>query len=882
MSALYRLKNMLVRRFDCISTKDKTDKVVVEFKYKNYLMFNINLFSLRIQNKTVPTVVKKIGTNRVRVEINKELLKFQSNEPFIKINCFYNGKKLWIRNKTKGTAYLTLNNQLCEFECTRNMYIKSLNDEYSFVNERVSLNPYLNESNFNFQTDCKYNFTKILLINGSNKTEIPLQAAGKSNYTIPINEIESLAMEKYRAMYLVSDNFAYRAKFDNRYSFNLYHYYIEINRNSFFVFHKIFNAKDIIINESPDKYGFIINLKNFDNDQIKEYHNFVLISNDSEIIGKYSIKTYGNKLVSKVPYDAFTETRANKNLYIEAIEKGTNRKVIYSIKEQDKERLIHEVPVSINNQYYYISFTSDNGIFIKYRKPFFKNGVNYINDNKINFFVKADEIYNHCTFTLAFEERYSKETLEYYINPGETSLDINYDEIEKIISKPKTVVDLFITIREQNDIVRREKIRYRTAKYKKDMYFSSKIIKENNKEIYYLSTITPFKNIKLERFSITSNQLRVMSNDEKNPNIWLIGERFDTAQDNGIVFFNWLRENTSIDAYYVIDENALDYQNIKHNKKVLKFGSLEHFKIASKAKVLASTHDFENILPYKPAKGFFGYEDTLKVFLQHGVLGRKSVEYHKNYYDLPFDIFNVSSMSEKYDVVVNEMGYDKENVYISGLSRFDNLPIANDNKKIKKILIMPTWRDWLNSDFAFENSEYLERYLSLIKNKKLNQLIENNNVEINFYPHYRAQSYFKLFLMNNEIKVQYIELGEKTVQSLLIEHDLLITDYSSVSFDFTYMNKPVIFYHFDVERFFRKGILRPIHETFLGDIFYDEKKLVNQIYDYVINDSFKKVELEKDSIFKHIDKSNNERIYNSIIKNLEKVNEKNNQGEKNE
>ncbi|SUM33873.1 galactosamine-containing minor teichoic acid biosynthesis protein [Staphylococcus gallinarum] len=72
-------------------------------------------------------------------------------------------------------------------------------------------------------------------------------------------------------------------------------------------------------------------------------------------------------------------------------------------------------------------------------------------------------------------------------------------------------------------------------------------------------------------------------------------------------------------------------------------------------------------------------------------------------------------------------------------------------------------------------------------------------------------------------------MGERTVQSLLIEHDLLITDYSSVSFDFTYMNKPVIFYHFDVKRFFRKGILRPIHETFLGDIVNDEKSLVTLI-----------------------------------------------------
>ena len=35
-----------------------------------------------------------------------------------------------------------------------------------------------------------------------------------------------------------------------------------------------------------------------------------------------------------------------------------------------------------------------------------------------------------------------------------------------------------------------------------------------------------------------------------------------------------------------------------------------------------------------------------------------------------------------------------------------------------------------------------------------------------------------------------------------------------------------------------------------------------------INDSFKKIELEKDSIFKHIDKNNNHRIYESIVNSL--------------
>lgn len=868
MSTLYKMKNLLVRRFDSVFVEDNTDKIIIEYQYKNYLLFNKEKFEIRIQNKTVPVTVKKSGTNRIKVEINKELLVFEPMETFIKINCFYNGKKLWVRNNIKENLYLVLNNKLCEFECSKSMYIKILNEDYSFVSEKVKLKPSIKETKIIFEAINDNKFTKILLINGQNKSEISLANSGCSNYTVPIEKIELLAMEKYQVMYLISDDNAYKIEFDEKYSFNLDHYYIKINRHNFFVYHKIFKAETVILNESPDKLGFIINLKSKENSHIKEYLNFVIMNSENEIIGKYPIKIYKNVITSKISFDTFVENKSNKNMYIEAIEQNTNRRVLYSISEYAKKRKIYETAIKVNNQYYYMKFISDNGIFIKYKKPFLKTGVNYFNENKINFFVKADDIYRHCTFSLSFEERYSKEVIEYYIEPGETDLNLEYHEMEKIISKPKTIVDLFITVREQNHIVRREKIRYRTATYKKDTYFSKKIIHDNNQEIYYLSTITPFKNIKLERFSITNNQLKAMNNTTKDSNVWLIGERFDTAQDNGIVFFNWLRANTSINAYYVIDETALDYQNIKHNKNVIKFGSIEHFKVASKAKVLVSTHDFENILPYKPAKGFFGYENTLKVFLQHGVLGRKNVEYHKEFYEQPFDIFNVSSMSEKYDVVVNEMGYDKDNVFISGLSRFDNLPIEKDNKKIKKILIMPTWRDWLNSDFAFENSEYLERYLGLIKNRKLNQLIEQEEIEINFYPHYRAQSYFKLFLMNNDIKVQYIELGQKTVQSLLIEHDLLITDYSSVSFDFTYMNKPVIFYHFDVERFFRKGILRPIHETFLGEIIYDEKKLVDQISDYVVNDSFKKIELEKDSIFKHIDKNNNHRIYESIVNSL--------------
>ncbi|RIP33974.1 CDP-glycerol glycerophosphotransferase [Staphylococcus gallinarum] len=676
-------------------------------------------------------------------------------------------------------------------------------------------------------------------------------------------------MQDFDRVFLIEDEVAYRVKFNANYEFNLYHYHIQINDNQFFVYHKILNVSNIIINEAPNKTGYIVKIDKANAESISKFENLILMDNENYTIETYPVKVFGDQLTAKIPFATLTENASKKKLYIEGIEVDgeTERSVIYSIREQYVDRVIYQSNISINNQYYIMDFYSNKGIELLYRKPFFKNGINYIKNDKINFFVKADDLYSHCTFTLTFEDRYTNDYIEYQINVGETELQLDYEAIDHIISKTKTVVDLFVNVKEDDTIVRKEKIRYRTVKYKKDVFFSQYVFDTTDERVFYLSTITPFKNIKLERFAITKDQMKVMDSSEKDNNVWLISERFDTAQDNGIVFFKWLQQHTNVDAYYVIDTESADYPKIKDYNNVLEFGSLKHFEIANKAKVLISTHDLENVLPYKPAKGFYGYEDTLKVFLQHGVLGRKNVEYHKTFYDLPFDMFNVSSESEKQDVVVNQMEYDPQNVYVTGLSRFDDLPLNDNNQQVKKVLIMPTWRDWLNSDIAFENSEYLQRYLNLTKNRELNQLIDSKNIEVNFYPHYRAQHYFKLFLTNNHIKVKYVELGERTVQSLLIEHDLLITDYSSVSFDFTYMNKPVIFYHFDVKRFFRKGILRPIHETFLGDIVNDEKSLVNLIKEYVESTNDIKP-VNKQSIFTNIDQNNNLRIYENISKRL--------------
>lgn len=498
----------------------------------------------------------------------------------------------------------------------------------------------------------------------------------------------------------------------------------------------------------------------------------------------------------------------------------------------------------------------DNYLGFRVSRPRIKRRITDIKNFKLQGFIKGRNSFHEVENVIIFEDRHSQEMVVNTID-DKFNYEIDAQEIINIMSRDKTIIDLYIGIRnKEGKIVVRAKLPYKNSNYKKDNFYDLKIIKEKDRDVYLLITTTPFNNLKIETFVVPSF---INTNVERDKNVWLLGERTDTAQENGYQLFKHLQDKP-VEAYYVIDEESKDYKKIMHEENVLVFGSKKHYEISLKAGVLLCTHDFENILPYKPAKEFFNYNETYKVFLQHGVLGRKPAEYHKKYYDDPFDIFIVSSDSEKYDVVVNTMGYEEDEVKVTGLARFDNLPM---NHKGKDIILMPTWRDWINTDERFLNSEYYYRYKNLLENKRLHDILEKYNVNINFYPHYRAQPFFNKELINTSEHIRFITLGEKSVQELLIDHALLITDYSSVSFDFTMMNKPVVYYHFDEDRFFNRGILRPVNETFLGDIAETEELLISYIEASIKNNFETNVE-DISEIIKYRDHNNCERIYEAV------------------
>src|SRR5699024_7377428 len=316
--------------------------------------------------------------------------------------------------------------------------------------------------------------------------------------------------------------------------------------------------------------------------------------------------------------------------------------------------------------------------------------------------------------------------------------------------------------------------------------------------------------------------------------IWVVGERIYKAQDTGYHFFKYVREkypNKKI--YYVIDPKSPELRNVSSYGNVLYSKSKEHIKMVISATRIIGSHHPDYLYPLRTHE-FKRKVKAQRIFLQHGIMGTKNMvaNYGKNASDFETDLFLVSSQSEK-EMIVNDFEYNPEEVKVTGLSRFDSL--FKDNVTTKRhLLIIPTWREWLIREDLFLESEYFQRYKSLVNNKQLHELARENQFEIVFCLHPNMQKYSHLFKGNS---VRVINQGEVNVQLLLKESMMMITDYSSVAFDFSFLEKPVIYYQFDRSRFIGK---RPSHLTLDNDlpweIIYDEKSLLELVNAYAQND----------------------------------------------
>lgn len=259
-------------------------------------------------------------------------------------------------------------------------------------------------------------------------------------------------------------------------------------------------------------------------------------------------------------------------------------------------------------------------------------------------------------------------------------------------------------------------------------------------------------------------------------------------------------------------------------------------------------------------------------WLQHGVT-KDNISDWMFKYQKDLSLIVTVSDEESKSFLDEGYGYDESIIQNLGFPRFDNLE-KNENKQI---LIIPTWRKNITGNKGvFMNSTYFNNLNSFLNSSELLNMVEKG-YKIAFKPHPELLNYIKndgeiteerfvdLFDIPDEI---YVALDE-SYQDLLNNSSVLITDYSSVFFDFAYLKKPVIYYHPENDEYHYEGSYFDYETMGFGDVFKTSEGLFEKLDEYVDNGCVMEAEYQKrvDGFFTHTDQNNCKRVYDWILDN---------------
>ena len=214
--------------------------------------------------------------------------------------------------------------------------------------------------------------------------------------------------------------------------------------------------------------------------------------------------------------------------------------------------------------------------------------------------------------------------------------------------------------------------------------------------------------------------------------------------------------------------------------------------------------------------------------------------------------------------------FDAENTKTLGFPRndvfFDKDMLFHDYEKIlhlskyeKIILYAPTWR------YKYEKEPFSEEFLMTLDN----YLIKTNQLMlIKAHPYDTSTK-----VTVNSRNILDISKNMEDIQEILVCTDLLITDYSSVFFDFVLTNSPVILYPYDYDNYLdERDMYYDYYSEIIGPFAKNEKELfglIKNIGSWFNNKDYQKnYQLFKDRFHKYQNGNSSERVMNYLMKEM--------------
>ncbi|WP_195218198.1 CDP-glycerol glycerophosphotransferase family protein [Turicibacter sanguinis] len=287
-------------------------------------------------------------------------------------------------------------------------------------------------------------------------------------------------------------------------------------------------------------------------------------------------------------------------------------------------------------------------------------------------------------------------------------------------------------------------------------------------------------------------------------------------------------ENLKYEIIIPVNKNIVLNLPNSTNTKIIRTKTVQHLFYLSTSKFWITNNHYYYFLSKRKETIFINTWHALGAFKKFGLDCNDGKEAHHLKDGKNIDFLLVSSKKLK-NIYSKALNVELEKIISIGIPRVDVLFNPIKRKEIKKnleerlqclpkkiILYAPTFRD----------HEKIKFDLKLDLEEMFNSLGEEYVLLIKLHPIIRTK-----IVIEDKYSDFVKDVSNFNMNELLIYSDILITDYSSVIFEFSLLEKPIIFFSYDLHNFKEKSRSFYVdYESFIPDNpVFNTKEVIEKI-----------------------------------------------------
>lgn len=333
----------------------------------------------------------------------------------------------------------------------------------------------------------------------------------------------------------------------------------------------------------------------------------------------------------------------------------------------------------------------------------------------------------------------------------------------------------------------------------------------------------PRTHFESEKYEQRIEKIYQQTRNSPNDKILLYEKFANKFEESASILFERIYHYPNV--YYVLDRFSPQYPEIKakYQDKIVSPDEDKFLELLFTASHYIGTelpiHMVSLRTPYQRLRTEILKTDQHKfIFLQHGVMYALSLKplvrktFKKFGIHAPYKVIISSELEAEHLIALG--GYKREDLWKTGLATFDGKRI---NKDADKISVMLTWRPWDEQKNNFEETTYYQAVKSIV-----DSIDDKSKLQLLLHP-----KVLETIAPNNQLlKYKYDGL----IDDALNQTKVLISDYSSVTFDGFYRGINVVFWWVEKDECLRRynNDLLLTEENIFGDIAYNNSDL-NQL-----------------------------------------------------